>query len=375
MRIVHFGTSITPVLSDKGGALQRRTLEMARLQAQDGHEVVVLSPGSADRSFPHEGFEMIELRLHTRRPVRDYEFMVRARQALAKRRVFDVLHVHGAPHSARMLGVRARVSVQSVDFFRYRGTQYEVGRRAYVRSLRRFNLILPVSDYCRDEFLHFYPELTSRTVKLPNGVASERFRPDPEAGIGARQALGLPSGPLVLYVGRVCEQKGSDLLSGLTVALTERGLQANVVAAGPPDMFGRSGTTPLVSQLEDAGVIVTGAVDECLLPGLMNAADVFVLPTRRDEMFGMAALEAASCGIPIVASRLGGIPEAVGEGGALFRVGDIEEFTEAVAALLNRPDDRADLGARARHHALTYTWRSIVDQAEDIYRRALDGRP
>lgn len=345
---------------------------MARIQSDDGHQVTVISPGAEDGTESYDGFRLHTVGLRTRRPWRDYEFLAGAVTWLRREGgEFDVLHAHGSPHAARVLGRRAKVAVHSVDFFRYRWSERPPTRRVYVGSLRRFDRILPVSDFCARSFTEYYPELQDRVTVLANGVNLTQFAPDAGTGGLARKELGLPDGPLVVYMGRVCEQKGSDLLVGLARWLSEVHPDATVVAAGPPEQFGRSGTTTLVQELSDADVRCTGAVEEDVLPGLLNAAEIFVLPTRRDEMFGMAAVEAEACGTPVVASDLGGIPEAVGPGGLLFPVGDGAGLADRVGALLRDNNRATRLAALGLEHAATFAWRRIVDSAYEIYGASL----
>jgi len=366
MKVLHVGTSTNPVTSTTGGALQRRQVEMASLQVADGHDVVVVSPGTADGTETISGIRVETIGLRTRRPVRDFEFLRGIRARLSGEGIFDVLHAHGAPHAGRALRHVARRSVHSVDFFAYRGSNTRLGRRAYSAQLRQFDMNLPVSEFCHSEFRAYYPDVTNTDV-LANGVNLDEFRPDARAAEAAREALALPEAALVVYLGRVCEQKGSDMLAGLARELRISHPAARVVAAGPGDSFGNQGRTPLMEQLADAGVIVLGAVEEQHLPGLLSLATISLLPTRRDEMFGMAALEALACGTPVVASRLGGIPEAVGPGGSLFPPGDEGALLAEVSGLLDSPEAQTRMAKDGLAHANQFGWRSIVDRAYQVY--------
>ncbi|WP_328425705.1 glycosyltransferase family 4 protein [Micromonospora sp. NBC_00389] len=371
MRIVHIGTSDVPVLHRFGGALQRRIMEMARLQAAAGHEVVVLTPGEHSGVLDVDGVQVRSLPLRSHRPLRDYEMLIGARRWLNGVPRYDVLHAHGSPVAATALGARFAATVQSVDFFRYRGTSNGAVHRYYRARLDDFDLILAASEFCARHFVGFYPNLGDRTRVLYNGVNTLQFRNDPEAARRARSALNLPSGRLVVYLGRVCEQKGSDLLAPLAAALRRTLPQVTVVAAGPPERFARNGPSELTKVLTGAGVRCLGAVDEKIVAGLLSAADVCVLPTRRDEMFGMAALEAAACGTPVVAADLGGIPEAVGPCGLLFPQGDDRGFIEAVTRLLQDPELAGTLRARAPQHVARFEWSSIVNEATNYYEKVL----
>jgi glycosyltransferase involved in cell wall biosynthesis len=371
VRIVHIGTSQVPVLHRFGGALQRRMMEMARLQASAGHDVVILSPGARSRIDDVDGVTVCTLRLRSRRPIRDFEFLARARRWLNRNGRADVLHAHGAPAAASGLAGHFTRAVQSVDYFRYRASTTSWGRNYHAARLGAFDLNLAVSDYCAGEFARFYPGLAPTTRVLYNGVNRKQFRSDPPAARRTQAKLGLPQGPVVVYLGRFCEQKGSALLAPLATALRQRVPAATVVAAGPCGQFAQTGSSDLVKSFARAGGRYVGAIDESHVAGLLNSASVCVLPTRRDEMFGMAALEAVACGTPVVASDLGGIREAVGPCGLLFPVGDSSAFVDGVTDVLNDPHLAKALRERGPHHTERFDWASVVDDSMAYYAEIL----
>lgn len=348
---------------------------MAKLQASAGDQVTVLSPAQSNVSTLRDGVDYQFVRLVTQRPFRDLEFLIKARARLCRLRRsgtrFDVLHAHGAPYAAVFLRKCAKRSVHSVDFFRYGPTRRRLGYFLCRAFLARFDANLPVSDFCASAFQQFYPSLKTPVMRLYNGVDLGHFADGHSDAVRARMALSLPEGRIVLYLGRVCEQKGSDLLAPLARGLRETHPDAVVVAAGPPQQFGLEGETELVRQLRNAGVICPGAVDEEHLPGLLGAAEVFVLPTRQDEMFGMAAVEAAAAGAPVVAANLGGIPEAVGPAGQFFDVGDTEALLSRVRRLLDDDQERSKCSAEVGAYVRRFEWSKIVDSARRIYDQVL----
>jgi N-acetyl-alpha-D-glucosaminyl L-malate synthase BshA len=105
----------------------------------------------------------------------------------------------------------------------------------------------------------------------------------------------------------------------------------------------------------------------------LSAADVLLLPSEQ-ESFGLAALEAMACEVPVIASRVGGIPEVVtdGETGFLSEVGDIEKMSADAAHLLSDKDLRSEMGARARESAVSrYSTDLVIPQYIDFYERVL----
>jgi N-acetyl-alpha-D-glucosaminyl L-malate synthase BshA len=110
------------------------------------------------------------------------------------------------------------------------------------------------------------------------------------------------------------------------------------------------------------------------LPALLLGADVFLLPSEV-ESFGLAALEALSCGVPVVASAVGGLPEVIADGevGYLRPVGDVAAMAEAVGRLLDDEPLRRRMATAARRLAETrYALGPAVDRYLALYRRVLD---
>lgn len=109
---------------------------------------------------------------------------------------------------------------------------------------------------------------------------------------------------------------------------------------------------------------------------LVAAADLLLLPSEK-ESFGLVALEAMSCGIPVIGSTAGGIPEVVthGETGCLANVGDVETMAQSALSLLCDKDKYQRFAKAARKTAETrFHVRDKVGEYEDVYRRALGRR-
>jgi glycosyltransferase involved in cell wall biosynthesis len=100
-----------------------------------------------------------------------------------------------------------------------------------------------------------------------------------------------------------------------------------------------------------------------------RAADVFVLPSAGPEIFGIVNLEAMACGVPIVASKIGGVPDIVkdGENGLLVPPRDSEALADAIIYLLENEDMREKMGKNGRKKAEGYSWERIAEETEEIY--------
>ena len=105
----------------------------------------------------------------------------------------------------------------------------------------------------------------------------------------------------------------------------------------------------------------------------LSVADVLLLPSEQ-ESFGLAALEALACEVPVVASRVGGLPEVVDDGstGCLAEVGDLEKMSDCAARLLADERLRREMGRRARASAVgRYSTDLVIPQYIDFYERVI----
>lgn len=351
--------ALPPPFVTDGGAVQRRVAALAVEQARRGHEVTVLGPRATAGTEERDGVAVRYLRSRVRAPADHLEFQARA-LAHARRLRPDVLHVHNEPETGMLAGPLGLRAVLSYDNYLFRGGRERPLGGLYRRALLGYDALLPVSDYCRAASAAHWDLPPDRVHVVPNGVDVAHFAPDPAGAAG--EDLG---GPVVLYLGRVCRQKGTD-----TLLAAARHLDAQVVVAGPIGQFGGAVAeeTDWPREMDAAGVRYLGRVDDARLPGLLTRADVFVMPTRELEMQGMAALEALACGTPVVASDHGGLPETVPpDCGLRFAPGDADGLAAAVRALLGDHARRAAMGAAGRRHAAGLSWGRIVDRLLPLY--------
>jgi glycosyltransferase involved in cell wall biosynthesis len=285
----------------------------------------------------------------------------------------DVVHFHSLAEGAAFARVFARGcgarTVLSYDFFEFRRGKKNPLFPWYRRALASFASLLPVSEYCRRESASYWSLSPERMKVLYNGVNLQQFSPDPAAASARRAALGLdPEQFLILYVGRVCRQKGTDLLVEAYSRLRAEGRNVRMVVAGPIGQFGHEGSDEITHDLGQQQGLYLGPVDEAILPSIYNMADAFVLPTRTNEMFGMAAIEAQACGRPVICSDHGGLPEVVpASSGLLFEPGDIDGLAQQLRVLMDNPAMRRRLSEAAVVNARRFAWETITAQLNEVY--------
>ena len=375
MKHVHVCVAGTqPLLSRDGGAVQRRIIELARAQVSLGHDVVACSAGPVDRMTNVDGVHVREIRCVAPMPWRHAEYLCRVAAMIGRLSQRAVVGFHGQPEGSFIAHRLGHASVLFYDDFYYRAGRYAFSRDIYRRMLRSFDLLLPCSRFCLEMSRAFWGLQGATTSVQYNGVNLDQFRPDPEAGERERRRLGV-SGPIALYVGRVNEQKGTDLLLESWPALRLRVPDATLVIAGPIGQFGEAGRArddeSWRKRIARVGAFYLGAVDESRLASVYNMADVFVMPTRRLEMFGMAAVEAQACGTPVIASDHGGLRETVPRRcGGRFPSGDAAALSRQLQRLLTDTAERAACAEASIMNARRFSWDRIAQGLERSYVKA-----
>ena len=287
----------------------------------------------------------------------------------------DILNLHSQPEGVVLAKALRCPAMLFYDEYHFRRTGGKGWRhRGYRRLLRSFDRLLPCSEYCLERSLEYWNLDAARTTVQYNGVNTDQFKPDRPGGRVQRARIGV-DGPVVLYVGRVNQQKGTDLLIESVSRLRQRGGEATLVVAGPIAQFGGRSTpkesASWADRISAVGGVYLGAVAEQDLAAVYAMADVFVMPTRAHEMFGMAAVEAQACGVPVVASDHGGLRETVPEAcGGRFEVGNADALAAKLQGLLESEDLRRRCSEAAIVNAARFDWERVTSDLHETYAAA-----
>jgi D-inositol-3-phosphate glycosyltransferase len=220
------------------------------------------------------------------------------------------------------------------------------------------------------QFRRLYGDPTGRIEIVPPAVEHAFFAPGDRRG--ARKAVGLPvDRPVVLFVGRIQPLKAPDLA---VRALAELGRDdALLVIVGGASGVDGNGELQRVREL----VTTLGLDDRVqfvpprphhILSSYYRAADVVIVPSR-SESFGLVALEAAACGVPVVASAVGGLLNIVHDGvtGVLVDGRESHRYGRAIAQILDDPAGAAAMGAAAAVRAKRFTWSFTAARLRRLY--------
>jgi len=229
------------------------------------------------------------------------------------------------------------------------------------RIIRAADFLLATSEEIRQVALDLYPH--PRSEVMTNAVDTERFTP--AAGPGARRQRRHLIVPRRLFLKNGVEY----FIRAMPLILRDLDVEARIVGDGPE----RENLKRLAGELDVADRIeFLGASPNERMPGLLASADLAVIPSLM-EATSIAALEAMSCGLPVAASAVGGLPEIIDSRvGALFPPRDPEALAGAVVGLLRRNDLR-ELGTEARHRVVArWSLQRLVQRHIDIYNELLD---
>ncbi len=286
----------------------------------------------------------------------------------------DVLHAHGygsfptwAGSAAKTLDRSALVITSHSD----RGGP-SISKRIFDRvtprlTLQRSSRIIAVTRH-EAEYLVDLGVDEERITVIPNGVEPTEF-------LGIPRPQPLRASVTALFVGRLApRQKGLEPLVE-ALARVPRDLDLRLRLVGE-DWGGAALVDELARRLGIRDrVTITGPLPRQALLAEYANADLLVLPSRF-EPFGIVLLEAMASGLPVVACRVGGIPEVVadGETGLLVEAGDVEGLAAALARMAREPELRGRMGERGRARCVSYSWDALLPRVLEVYREAIEER-
>jgi N-acetyl-alpha-D-glucosaminyl L-malate synthase BshA len=363
--------------------------EAALSLAARGHTVHLFSDERPGRLAEAQGgvqFHRVELRAYPQLRHGAYPLALTSKIVeVARRDGLDVVHAHYAiPHAisaylARQVLAEVTASPPAIVTTLHGTDTTLVGNDPSFLPLTRFSIehsdaVTAPSAWLAEATYRMLEVSRDRVIEvIPNFVDAARFTPAPPGEMPAARPTDRP--PVLIHVSNFrALKRAGDVIEIWVEARRRR-------PAAPPVLW-LVGDGPDHQRIQDRvrGLELSTQVqflgERIDLPQLLRQADLFLLPSE-SESFGLAALEAMACGVPVVASRVGGIPEVVtdGETGLLAPVGDVATMAAQVVRLLADDALRARMGHAARERAVTvFPLEPTVAKYEALYRRLLAAR-
>jgi len=372
---MRIGITCYPTYGGSGAVATELGHELARR----GHEVHVISYASPFRLRQYaERVYFHEVDLSGTYPLLEYFpyslALAVMQEEVALRERLDVLHVHYAvPHAtAAFLAREMLVGKHDLRVVTtLHGTDITlVGKERSFYTVTKFSIeqsdaVTAVSEFLRDETNRAFLCEACGIDVIPNFVNRREFYPSDEAD--CRTSFGDPGAKVLMHVSNFRQVKRVPDVVRIFAKVRQRTDAVLVLVGDGPDR-------PLVIETaEELGVTdhvrFLGKVEA--VADLLRSADLFLLPSD-SESFGLSALEAMACGVPVVASRVGGIPEVVidGETGHLAPAGDVDAMADAALELLE-PERWHRARAAAIERAAVFDESLIVPKYEALYERVV----
>ncbi len=389
---VHTSPLVQPGLGD-GGGMNVYVDSLARSLARAGVHVDVFC--RADSLAAREivdvipGYRVVHLEAGPRLPLARRlwpsiidEYTAATRAFVARNGGYDALHAHYWLSGAIAHRLKHELDAPLVTTFhtlarvKRRAGFDEDPERARIESevVRCADLMLANTRDEREQLVEMYDADPARIEVVAPGVDHAVFH----AGANplgerrrAKAALGIADRKAVLFAGRIQPLKGADVAVRVVAALKDPSVMLLLVG-GPSGIDGEREMQRLERLVAELGIaeqvrFVPPQAHEALAT-YYRAADVCIVPSRT-ESFGLVALEAASCGTPVVASAVGGLRYVVEDDVSGYLVGccDAANFVEPVRAILDDPALAARLRAGALGLAATYSWSMTAARLRRLY--------
>lgn len=337
---------------------------------RDQFEPTVAAPASCDWISGDDKVERIDLE-----PIAGKGDIAgwRRQRSILREVAPDIVHLnlsnplHGqfTMLAAEIAGIPVRVATMHLP--PRETTPTRRGRWLESLTVKKLGSVISVCQASGDRVQRHFGVPDSRADVVYNGIDLEAFDeaartpPEPPIASGA---------PVFGTFGRMTLQKGFDIFIDAAAKVLEEVAEARFVIAGDGPL--REELVKQASRVAPEGHIVfTGAIRE--VAGFLTALDVLVLPSRY-ESFPFAVLEAMGASLPIIASNVDGVPEAIvdGHSGILVPSEDPAALSDAFRRLLTDPDLGRRLGSAARRRlAENFTAQHMVTRTEAVYRRCL----
>jgi len=383
------GPELYPIPPIRGGAVEL-FIEQLASRLRRWRPVVI---GPADPELPgHEvrgGVEYFRIPLSGwrgrlyKRYRRYFPFYDRQVAAILRRVRPDLLHVHNRPLLCRSLQKRRELGKTPVILHMH-NLYHSLGRRERPDLGESIPMaaFIGCSQFVVDREKSRLGRETANHFVVYNGVDVGSFCTpwdQPDSRERWRRQYQLADAPTVFFVGKLRESKGVHVLLAAMERVWPKLPQAVLVLVGGTE-FGLGRTdreTPFLRELRrrvetaPGRVVLTGFIPPERLPEVYLLGDLFVGPSQIEEGLGLVFLEAAAAGLPIIATRRGGIPEIVREdlnGLLLEQYDDAGELAAKIIQLLKDRDRRLRLGRQGRAWVReNFSWEKIARRQEEVY--------
>ncbi|MFC1807902.1 glycosyltransferase family 4 protein [Candidatus Omnitrophota bacterium] len=276
----------------------------------------------------------------------------------------NVLHLHNMDYGWNFMAKR-------VDKFLFK------------KGFDRVDSIITCSDFIKNHALENYSCIPTDNIStLYNGVDTDVFKPsDKEV---ARREYGFEDGPIILFAGRIDPRKGVHILLDAFEKVHNEISDAQLAIIGPMGSYWHKEPQEYalkikkqVGQMKNV-YLFEPEYGSKKLAQFFSIADVGCMPSVFPEGLNITSLEMQSCGLPVVVTNAGGLPETIikGKTGLLIEQNNTEALAKSILSLIKNETLRADMSKNAREHIVeNFSWDVIVGKLVEVYKDVIYSRP
>ena len=299
---------------------------------------------------------------------------LRNAESIVKKEKINLLHAHWMIPQG-LIGAMLKkkykipmlVTIHGSDLFPLKNRFFKAMQKSILGNA---DIITVNSETAKNELLSRFPHLKSKIRIIPMGIDTTVFRPEKAKHLKYKSKI-------ILFVGRLNEQKGVQYLIKAMPKITAKTKNAKLLIIGEGD-YGKELENIAKAHNTEELIEFLGSKTQAEIAGYCNIADVFVLPSATTklgtESFGLVLAEAMACGTPVIGSSSGGIKNIIknGKNGLVFEEKNPDDLAEKVSKVLNDAKLKKRLSKNGLKYARqNYDWNKISKKFSSLYGQLL----
>jgi spore coat protein SA len=376
MNILMIATEKLPVPPVLGGAIQTYISGSLPYLAKS-YNITVL--GITDPSLPNE--EIKDGIKYVRVPGKLLALYQQGIVQFLASNSFDIIHIFNRPRLVMPIRSTAPQSKIILSMHNDMFNPDKIEPNEANSAINEVSMIVTVSNYVGNVIRNLYPQASSKLRTIYSGVDSERFLPGNHSKMESirnrlRKEHGLEGKNVILFAGRLSENKGVDRLIRALPLLSKKFKDLALVVVGS-NWFSQNKVTDYVAYVRSLAkqqavpVVTTGFVSPADIQNWFAAADLFVCTSLWQEPLARVHYEAMAAGLPIVTTARGGNPEVINLGENGFVVENPEDpanFAEKISEVLSNKSLMQSMGKRGREFAISnYNWSRVAHEIMEVW--------
>lgn len=284
---------------------------------------------------------------------------------------FDIFHGN-APKGTLPLVLANKKSfittIHDLGPFETKFTKIPIEKYLIKSIVQRASMITTVSDFVKSEIEYFMPKVNlNKIFTIYNGI-EEKYKPYPREAEKLKEKLAI-EGPVMLYIGRIAFYKGVDDIIAAYKIAKKSIPNLNLVVGGKPDF--QMEKIYKEWKVKHKDIHFVGFVSDKEIPYYYSLGDILITYSFASEGFGLTPIEAIACGTPVICSSMMAYKEVLKDNAIFVPPRNPQQLAKEIINLLQNETKRNKLIQKAQKFISRYTWNSVGEKLENIYKKFL----